>query len=153
MKATKLDIWLKAKNACRPAKKWAAGKTWEEVYNTCDRGEWLCWLFWRTNPEDKRLLTLVKGLQANEIRFLLKDDRSINRVDTVIAYGKGEATDDDLRTAADDADITDAAYAAAIDAAYASSAAAARRKNLAISADIFRANIPIEKINRVWEQQ
>ena len=174
--------WLKEHNACEPGIDWVADKTFEEFYATCDRGDWMCWLFFRTNPEDKRLLTLVKGLQVNEIRHLLKVKHSINAVDVAIDYGKGDATDEQLRAAADAAyayylaNGADADYAAhcaadtaisagatwfaAAAAAYATDATATadadaayvyRRRSLARFADIFRKNIPIERINRVWE--
>jgi len=112
--------WLKEKTACEDARKWAAGKTFEDVYATCDRGDWLCWLFFRTNQADKRPLTLVKGLQANQVRHLMKPV-SIAAVDAAIAFGRGEITEQDLYAYA--AAAADAAYAAAADAAYAAAAA------------------------------
>ena len=154
--------YLESINACEPAQEWAEGKTWEEVYQSCDRGDWLCWLFARTNPEDIRLLTLVKGLQANEVRHLMTHPDSIAAVDAAIAYGRGELSLADLKAAAAAAYSASAAKtaaaaaysAAAYSAAYSAaaySAYSAYEAALKKSADIFRANIPIEKINRVWE--
>ncbi len=105
-------------DACEPAKEWAAGKTWEEIFNTCHRGDWLLWLFRRTNPNDKKAITLAKGHCANTVRHLMKDERSINAVDVAIRYGNGDATDKELAAA------YAAAYAAADAAAYAAAAAA-----------------------------
>jgi hypothetical protein len=140
------QLYLKTVNACKSAQEWAAGKTFEQVYNTCHRGDWLCWLFAYTNPDDLQLLTLLKGLQVNEIRHLLTDSRSIAAVDAAIAFGRGAIGIKQLKDAA--ASAYAASYAdAAADDVY----AAARNKSFARSADIFRKNISIDKINRVWE--
>ena len=128
-------------NACNEAMEWAGDKTWEEIYRTCHRGDWLLWLFKQTNPNDLRLLTLAKGHCANTVRHLMKDERSIKAVDAAIAYGEGRIDIEELNNAATTADAyaaadaaayaayaTDAyadAYAAAAAAAYATDAAAA----------------------------
>jgi hypothetical protein len=125
--------------ACEQAKEWAECKTWEEVYNTCHRGDWLLWLFAKTNTDDKRLLTLAKGHCANTVRHLMKDERSIKAVDAAIAYGEGKISEEELKKAAnaanaayvyaayDAASVAVAAYAAyvAVYAAYAAAGAAA----------------------------
>jgi len=125
----KLLIKLKA---CSEAKEWAENKSWEEVYNTCHRGDWLLWLFKKTNPDDLQLLTLAKGHCTNTVRHLMKDERSIKAVDVAIAFGEGKATREDADAtyaaayaafAAASADADAAAYAAAA-ATYAVTAAA-----------------------------
>ena len=117
----KMDELLIELRACRAAKEWAQGKTFEEVYTTCERGDWLCWLFAKTNHEDVQLLTLVKGYQANTVRHLMKDARSMKAVDIAIAFGEGKATREELRNAADAAWVATAAS----DARYAADAARA----------------------------
>ena len=118
--------------ACEEARNWAKGKTFEEVYTTCERGDWLCWLFARTNREDVQLLTLVKGHQANTVRHLITDKRSVNAIDTAIAFGEGRASREELSEAARAAyhaaraEANAASYAdcdAAVAACYAASAA------------------------------
>lgn len=130
---------LKELNACEEAREWAADKTWQEVYETCHRGDWLIWLFKKTNPNDLQLLTLAKGHCANTVRHLMKDERSIKAIDTAIAFGLGEISKDDL------AAYADAAYAA--DAAVAAAYAAAKKQNQQQTADIVRKYISIEKFN------
>ena len=78
--------------ACDPAIEWAGDKSWEEVYNTCHRGDWLLWLHYHTNKEDLKVRTLAKGHCANTVRHLMKDERSLKAVDTAIAYGEGRIT-------------------------------------------------------------
>ena len=107
--------------ACEEARNWAKGKTFVEVYTTCERGDWLNWLFSKTNHEDVQLLTLVKGHQANTVRHLMKDERSLKAIDTAIAFGEGRATREELNNAAEEAYVA-AAYAA--EAAYAAAGAA-----------------------------
>lgn len=104
--------------ACGDAREWAEGKTWQEIYDTCYRGDWLLWLFYHTNG-DRKLLTLAKGHCANTVRHLMKDERSKKAVDAAIAYGNGEITKEELA----------AAYA---------DAAAARTNNRQQTADICR---------------
>ena len=120
-----IDELLIKLDACKKAKDWAQGKNFVEVYTTCERGDWLNWLFARTNPEDIQLLTLAKGHQANTVRHLMTDERSLTAVDTAIAFGEGRATREELSRAAAyiyaayTAAAADAGYAAAADAGYA----------------------------------
>ena len=125
------DLLIKLK-ACKKAIEWAGDKTWEEVFNTCHRGDWLLWLHNKTNKEDLQVRTLAKGHCVNTVRYLMKDERSIKAVDTAIAFGEGRATRAELDAvaatayaAAGDADAVYAtADAAAVAAAYAADAAA-----------------------------
>jgi len=161
-------------DACEGAKEWAGNKSWEEIYNTCYRGDWLLWLFKKTNPDDLQLLTLAKGHCANTVRHLMKDERSIKAVDVAIAFGEGKATREELDTAAAYAyaaaayayaaadyaaafaaystySASAAAYAAdaystysASAAAYAADAADTKKENQQLTADICRKYLPIE---------
>jgi hypothetical protein len=160
-----IDEVLDKLNACQEAKFFCEDKDWEEIYNTCPRGDWMLWLFVRINPKDFQLLTLAKGHCANTVRHLMKDERSLKAVDAAIAFGEGKTTKEELRDAAAAADAAAYAYAAyaasaayvataytaytASAAAYAASAAAAdadaaRITNRKQSADIMRKYIPIE---------
>jgi hypothetical protein len=105
-------------DACQEAREWAEGKSWEEVYNTCHRGDWLLWLAEKQGV-DKPLLILVGGHCANTVRHLMTDPRSTHAVDTAIAYGEGRARKDELKKA------RGAAVAAAWAAAWAATDAAA----------------------------
>ena len=139
-------------NACEEAREWAKDKSWKEIYETCHRGDWLIWLFRRTNKGDLKLLTLAKGHVANTVRHLMKDERSKKAVDAAIAFGNGEISEDELQNAYDAA--TDAAAYAAYDAAYAVydtaaayDAADERKENQLLTANIVRKYIPIDKWN------
>lgn len=56
-----IDDLLIELGACIEARIWAKGKSWQEIYTTCPRGDWLLWLFYRTNREDIKRLNLAKG--------------------------------------------------------------------------------------------
>jgi len=115
---------LKQLKACDKAREWAANKTAQELFDTCPRGDWMLWLFRRTNPDDLQRLTLAKAHCANTVRHLMTDERSLKAVDVAIAFGEGRATREELDAAAAAADAaTDAAYAGDA-AAYAGDAAA-----------------------------
>jgi len=126
-------------NACPKAMEWVGNKSWEECYATCHRGDWLLWLFKRTNPDDLRLLTLAKGHCANTVRHLMKDERSLKAVDAAIAFGEGKISREELNTSAA-AYAADAAYAASdADAAYAASDAFAAAAAAYAASDAFAA--------------
>jgi hypothetical protein len=144
MNEQQFSHYLQNIGACDEAKEWAEGKSWQEVYDTCHRGDWLLWLYRRSKDYDLQKLTLAKGFCANTVRHLMRDERSLKAVDTAIAFGKGEINIDKLTAAAAAAyaaaaDAYDAAYAAdAYDAAYAAAdayAAAAYAAAYAAAAD------------------
>lgn len=110
---------------------WVGERTIEEAWAECPRGDWMIMYYAETHPENKRELSLAKGLCANTVRHLMTDSRSLAAVDYAIAYGRGEVEYDpsyaDAAYAAD-ADAFDAfdaaAYAAYAEAAYAAADAA-----------------------------
>ena len=73
----------------------------------------MLWLAKRLDVDDRKL-TLAKATCANQVRHLMKDQKSLDAIDACFRYAKGEITREELNVYASDA------YAAA---AYASSAA------------------------------
>lgn len=114
-----LKDFLKEHDACRDGYLFAKDLTLEQFLNSCERGDWILWLFAKSNPDSLRELTLAKGHCANTVRHLMKDARSISAVDAAIAFGEGRLSIEELR-AAYDASTNAAIYAAydAADAAY-----------------------------------
>ena len=148
-----LKEFLIQKKACEKGFDFAKDLSLEQFLNTCDRGDWILWLFARMNPNCLRELTLAKGHCANTVRHLMEDERSTKAVDVAIAFGEGRATREELDAAAD------AAYAAGAyaDATYSAGAAAyanvanaayianvARVENRKKTADICRKYLPLE---------
>lgn len=121
MKKT-LKEFLKNNRACKDSFNFAKDLTLEEFLTTCQRGDWILWLFATMNPKSLRELTLAKGHCANTVRDLMTDERSTRAVDVAIAFGEGKATIAELAAAA--ADAWAAWTVAASDAAWAAWASA-----------------------------
>jgi hypothetical protein len=103
---TKLES-LKPK-ACSDAVDYVRScKTVEECFSQCDRGDWFVWLIGKTmnlhSENHLRKFVLVKGLYANQLVHLMKDERSRKAVEVAIAYGNGTASRKDLDEAGNDA--------------------------------------------------
>jgi len=159
------DNFLISMYACRDARDWARNKSWREIYDTCERADWLLWLFKRTNPDDKRVRVLVAGHIANTLRHLMSDKRSSNAVDVCLYYGNGQATEDELHSAWHSA--WSAAWNASVDSARTAAGAAVRTASwfaarasagdaawdatLKSQCDIVRKYIPFEMFNKQWE--
>ena len=136
---------LKSLKACRPAMDWVqeGNKTWKEAYNTCNKGDWLLWLFERTNPDDVKLISLTKGHYANSLRHLIKDRRSLDIIDVAIAFGEGKM--DEVLIKDGFTTITAANYANYIFATVQTSFRGEIRKATEkLTADICRKYLPIE---------
>ncbi len=120
--------------ACNDAKIWAGDKTIEEVWKTCNRGDWMLWLYKKCHPDNLKEITLAKAHCANTVRHLMKDKRSTDAIDAAIQFGLGNITLKELfefrrnAYAAYAAAAAYAAYAAAAAAAAADAAAYARSK-------------------------
>ena len=63
-------------------KDWAIDKTWIEFYENCPKGEWLLFLFSKTNPSQIRELTLAKGNCAKTVINFMVYTRSVKSVET-----------------------------------------------------------------------
>jgi len=111
-----LKNFLEKHNVCRDGFDFAKDLTLEQFLNTCKRGDWILWLFKRTNPKSFRQITLAKAHCANTVRHLMQDERSINAVDVAIAFGENRASENELKAAA--------AYSAAAADAYSANTAA-----------------------------
>jgi hypothetical protein len=118
----------------------------------------MLWLAKKLGVDDRKL-TLTKAMCVNQVKHLMKDQRSLDALDACFRYAKGELTREELNTyaayayayayayasasaaAAADADAASAAAADAADAAAADASAAsadAKIKSLKKSADICR---------------
>ncbi len=76
--------------------KFAKDLTLEEFLDTCNRGDWILWLFAKSNPHSLRELTLAKAHCANTARHLMRNQRSKDAVDIAIKFGEGKATKEEM---------------------------------------------------------
>lgn len=146
----KLENFLKKYCACAGSFDFAKDLTLEQFLNTCERGDWILWLFARTNKNDLLKLTEAKALCANTVRHLLRDERSRNAIDVALDFACGKASKVELAAAAYSAAFAangaaGAAFAAA-NAVYA--ADAAKKANRKLTSDICRKVLPLE----LWDQ-
>jgi hypothetical protein len=136
-------------DACAEALEWAGDKTWEEIYNTCHRGDWLLWLFAKTNPNDFRLLALAKAHCANTFRHSAYHAAgAASYVIAVVAFAGAAVAGAFASVAGACSASTAGAFAAAFAAAYVSGSAtayfAAKEENQKLTADVCRKYLPIE---------
>jgi len=153
MNATDLRGLLARLGACNEAVTWSDGKTLADVWQTCDRADWLLWLCGRMAGEDgwptRQEIVLVACLCAERAlkHFEAKypaDDRPRKAIEAARAWAQTAGADavsleevrKARRAAAAAADAADAYAAAAAAAAY---AAAAYAYAAAAAADAYAA--------------
>lgn len=116
----KLDQFLKQHNACEDCHEFGKDLTLEQFLNTCERGDWILWLFARTNLDDFHLISsrippkktskdvyriaLAVGHCANTVRHLIRHERSLKALDVVIAFGEKKVGLEELDAARWDAE-------------------------------------------------
>ena len=180
MKRTdKLREVLEQHHACQGSYEFAKDLTLEQFHATCQRGDWMLWLFSRLQPEKESEIRLAAAHCANTVRPLMQDQRSTDLVDWLIdnngaeppekmqeeaqeAYTDALATANAACAAYGSAGAAGAAFTAldvftvctafyADYAVYAASAcdSEARDKNRLQTADICREYLPLE----MWEER
>ena len=122
---------LKELNACPEAYKWAHGKTFHRVWQTCDRADWLLWLCEKMVgqpgwPTRKELVLAACACAETSLKYVKAgEDRPRKAIETARAWVRGEVSIEDVGRAAYAAYAAAYAAAAAAYAAYAYAAYAA----------------------------
>lgn len=111
---------LIALSACNAGLIWAGDKSLYEIWVTCERGDWMLWLL-RKLKCDLRLLAACKAACAEFARPHMNDARSIAALDAAHAFGRGELSEEGLKSFAEAARAADDDDAAAYAASYAAS--------------------------------
>jgi len=141
MNAEQLQVYLADHDMCPEARKWAAGKTLEQAWSKCERGDWLIYFALRVGVE-QRLGVRAACRFARLVLQCVPDGEDCPRlaIETAEAWCDGDATLEEVKLAADAVDAAayaaSAAYAAeaAVDAAYAAYAAASAAADAAADA-------------------
>lgn len=81
---------------------WAKGKSFEEVLDTCENGNWLEFLAVRLNV-DKKKFALANLAIAQKISHSVVDERSKRAIQVARDFVNGNATEAELKTASDEA--------------------------------------------------
>ncbi|MCK9457043.1 MAG: hypothetical protein M0R31_07095 [Candidatus Riflebacteria bacterium] len=129
-------FWLKSNQACNEGMEWIEEnniQSLEEVWNTCERGDWLLWMA-EMLCVDQRKLMMCGALCAHTVIQHMKDPRSRNAVRVIFLWSRGKATDEQLEYAR-----YAARYAARDAAAVAADTAADAAREADIAADAARA--------------
>jgi hypothetical protein len=132
MNATNFQKLLLDLGACSKARKWAKGKSLSKVWETCEHGDWLLWLCGKMVdkpnwPTRQQVVLAACVCAETALQYVPVDEtRPRKAIETARSWVKGEATIEQVRTAAYAAAdaAADATYAAAYAAAYAANTAA-----------------------------
>ena len=117
MKAKELSHLLKSLRACSEAKEWSKGKTLQDVWKTCERGNWLLWLCGHMSdkpgwPTRKEVVLATCDCAETALKYVKEgEDRPRKCIETVRAWAAGTATLDEVRTAQRDANAAASADA------------------------------------------
>lgn len=143
-------------DACNDSTEWAKGKkNLREVWDTCERADWMIWALRRIGFKDDRKYRLyacayVRGTPLANGRTLwdlLIDERSRKAIEVAERYAEGKASEEERQNAA-----AAAAYVAAYAYAAADYAAAAAHKNARLwQANLLRQWISWEEVEKAIE--
>jgi hypothetical protein len=132
MNAEKVEKLLISLGACSGAQKWAKGKTLAEMWDQCERIDWMFWLFGKMEgkegwPDRKAIVLAACSFAELALSFVKAGEEHPREViDITRAWIKGKATIEEVAVAHDaNAYAATAEYAAAFAASSSSSAAAA----------------------------
>jgi len=132
-----LSALLTRLDACREGREWAAGKTPEQAWAECPRGDWLLWLAGLLGIDRKVLVHATCACARLALPHVPTGElRPLKSIEAAERWARGEATNEDVRAAAE---------AAAADAAAGAWGAALATK-LAECADIVREHVSYELI-------
>jgi hypothetical protein len=159
-------------DACKDARRWACitNRSGYHLWRSCERGDWLLWLAAKIGVNRKLVVLTLCDCAETALQLVSEsEDRPRKAIETTRAWCYGEATIEDVRTAAYAAAyaayaayaaayaVAYAAYAAdaayADDAAYAAAVAAyAGGADLRRMAAIVRKRIPWRVVKAAWEK-
>lgn len=158
---------LKNLNACGASLEWVGKRSIARAYRECERGDWMMWLATKVGVDRKLVVHAACAcVRLSLPRVPAGETRPLAAIETAERWCRGEATINEVRTAADAASAAHAAahaayaavhaaYAAVHAAAYAatcavtyaadaaSSASVAKKQTLRECADLVRKTIPL----------
>jgi len=124
-------------HACPEAIKWLTENKKESVkilYNSCDRGDWLLWLFAKLEIDRKVLVLVLCDCAESVLKYIPEgEDRPRVAIETARKWCRGEATLEEVKSAADAA-VYVAGYVAGVAGAAGAAGAAARAARAACAA-------------------
>ena len=107
-----LVTFLKKNHACAPSLEWLQSRTLAEVWEQCERGDWLLWLAAKAGVDRKRLVMAACACARLALVHVPPgEERPRVAIETAEAWCRGEATIEQVKEARRNAAA--AAYAAA----------------------------------------
>jgi hypothetical protein len=124
---TKQDLLNKMSelHACAEATEWVAAQdgSAQDIWNRCERGDWMLWLAARAGVEHKLIVTAACLSARTALQYVpAGEERPLKCIETVERWVRGEATLDEVRQARENAYAAYAAAAATYAATYAATA-------------------------------
>ena len=71
MTIKQFEKWYTDNGACQDGKDFAKGKTLKKVWETCERPDWMMWLYERCKPNQKKAVAEKKKI-CDYIRSIIK---------------------------------------------------------------------------------
>jgi hypothetical protein len=91
---------LLALDACSDAVEWAEGKTAEQAYAECKRGDRMAWLAARLFPRQRVVIALCDCVEPVLQYVPAEDERPLVAIQTARQWALGQATTEQVRAAA-----------------------------------------------------
>jgi len=117
------DQLIKLK-ACSEAVEWVGKRSLAKVWRDCQRADWMLWYLHKTDCDRKLLVKATCACARTALKYVPRGElRPLRAIETAEAWTQGEATLDQVKTAASAAYAACAVYAADAVALGATSAA------------------------------
>ena len=134
---TEFQRYLKSIGACAEACLWCGERTAEQAWLECERADWLLWWAGRAGIDRKLLVRTACQCARRALRFVPDGEScALRAIEAAEAWCDGQASIDEVRAAAADAD-----------AAYDAATAAKKSEHLAMCT-VVREMIPFDAIQR-----
>lgn len=108
-KQTELQAHLKSLDACADAREWAGERTAQQVWDQCDRADWLLWWAARTSANSKQDIVRCAATIARTVAHLNGDPRVIQAIEAAEVYAD-KPTEENQQRAAEAARAAGAAW-------------------------------------------
>jgi len=127
---------LRKLHACEEACEWVGGKSLEEAWETCERGDWMLWLAVKAGIDRKKVVLAACECARLSLKYVSeKETRPLKAIQIAEAWANGDASLEEVKRAAADAyTAADVAAVADASASFADAASAAAASAAAASA-------------------
>jgi len=112
---------LESMHACREACEWVGGKSLEEAWETCERGDWMLWLAVKAGVDRKKVVLAACECARLSLKYIPEEEiRPLRAIEMAEAWADDKVSIKEVKqaayaayAAANATHATNAAYAAA----------------------------------------